>query len=321
MFPLCAATEGFPMPIDPRLQRLIDAKLEHARAPQWELPIEEVRAAFAAFWTPAVTGEPVGVAAVEDRAVPTRSGSVPARVYRPVAGDEPLPLLVYFHGGGYVKGGIVESDAFCRRLARTARQVVVSVGYRLAPEHPFPAALDDAWDATAWAFAHAGELGATARSFAVSGESAGGNLAAVVCLLARSSGEVRIARQVLLQPVVDFTLGFPSIGMPKTECLVPRGDLAWYYREYQGPRGDPRDPRVSPLWAEDLAGLPPALVIAAEFDTLRDEAAACAEKLRAAGVTVAYSCYPGMIYGFLQMAGLVEAAQRAIDEVATFLRD
>jgi acetyl esterase len=307
------------MPIDPRLKRLIDAKLAHARARQWELPIGEVRAAFAAFWTSAVTGEPVAVAAVEDRAVPTRSGSVPARVYRPVAGEE-LPLLLYFHGGGYVKGGVAESDAFCRRLARTARRVVVSVGYRLAPEHPFPAALDDAWDATAWAFARAGELGATARSFAVSGESAGGNLAAVTCLQARSRGEVRIARQVLLQPVVDFTLGFPSIAMPATECLVPRRDLAWYYREYQGPGGDPRDPRVSPLWAEDVAGLPPALVIAAEFDTLRDEAAAYAEKLRAAGVAATYSCYPGMIHGFLQMAGVVEAAERAIEEVAAFLR-
>ncbi|HEX6010229.1 MAG TPA: alpha/beta hydrolase fold domain-containing protein, partial [Geminicoccaceae bacterium] len=125
--------------------------------------------------------------------------------------------------------------------------------------------------------------------------------------------------QVLLQPVVDFTLSFPSIGMPETECLVPRGDLAWYYREYQGPGGDPRDPRVSPLWAEDVAGLPPALIVAAEFDTLRDEAEAYAAKLRAAGVAVRYSCYPGMIHGFLQMAGVVEAAQRAIDEVATFL--
>jgi acetyl esterase len=306
------------MPLDPSLKQVIDAKLAHARAPQWELPIGEVRAAFAAFWTPAVTGEPVAVAAVEDRAVPTRAGGVPARVYRPAAGEE-LPLLLYFHGGGYVKGGVADTDAFCRRLARATRRVVVSVGYRLAPEHPFPAALDDAWDAAAWAFAHAGALGATASPFAVSGESAGGNLAAVTCLHARSRDEVRIARQVLLQPVVDFTLSFPSIGMMKTECLVPRGDLAWYYREYQGPGGDPRDPRVSPLWAEDVAGLPPALIVAAEFDTLRDEAAAYAGKLRAAGVEVAYSCYAGMIHGFLQMAGLVEAAQRAIDDVAAFL--
>jgi acetyl esterase len=153
----------------------------------------------------------------------------------------------------------------------------------------------------------------------IAGESAGGNLAAVVALLARGRSDVAISRQVLLQPVLDFSLSFPSIAMSPTECLVPRDDLAWYYRTYR-PAGDPRDPRVSPLWADNLAGLPPALIIAAEYDTLRDEAAAYAERLRSAGIETRYSCYPGMIHGFLQMDGLTGQARHAADEIAGFLR-
>jgi acetyl esterase len=215
-----------------------------------------------------------------------------------------------------VKGGLDEAAAFCRRLTQSTGRLVASVEYRLAPEHPFPAALDDAYAATSWAFEQAAQLGATRDSFAVSGESAGGNLAAVVCLLAKSRQEVRISHQVLLQPVTDFTLSSPSIAMPATECLIPRDDLAWYYRTYYGAG---RDPRVSPLWAEDVSGLPRALIIAAEYDTLRDEAAAYAEKLRSAGVEVTYSCYAGMIHGFMGMGELVEEAQQAIDEIARFL--
>ena len=306
------------MPLDPRLAELITGKLAHTTAPQWELPIAAVRAGFAKLWTPAMTGEPATIAGVEDRTVSGRAGDVPVRLYRAVGPPTPS-LLMYFHGGGWVKGGLDEADAFCRRLARTTGRLVVAVDYRLAPEHPYPAALDDVWDATTWAFDHAGKLGGTTRDFAVSGESAGGNLAAVVCRLARAQGGVHISRQVLLQPVTDLTLACPSIAMPETECLVPRADLAWYYREYLGAGVDPRDPSVSPLWAADLAGLPPALIIAAEYDTLRDEASAYADKLRAAGVAIRYACYPGMIHGFQQMAGLVDAAQQAIDEIARFL--
>jgi acetyl esterase len=307
------------VPLDPRLAQLIAGKLAHATAPQWELPIAEVRAGFAKLWTPAMTGEPVGLAGVESRALPARAGNVPVRLYRPLGVTAPS-LLMYCHGGGWVKGGLDEADAFCRRLAHGTGRLVVAVGYRLAPEQPFPAALDDAWDATVWAYGHAAELGGTARAFAVSGESAGGNLAAVLSRLARTRTEVSISRQVLLQPVTDLTLSFPSIAMPDSECLVPRADLDWYYRQYLGPGGDRRDPCVSPLWADDPGGSPPALIIAAEYDSLRDEAAAYADKLRAAGTEVRYSCYPGMIHGFLQMAGLVAQAQQAIEEIARFLR-
>jgi acetyl esterase len=306
------------MPLDPAMQHLIEQKLAHTAAPQWELPIDEVRAAFRRLWTPELTGPAPRTERVEDRSVELQGRCLPVRIYAP-DGAERAPPVLYFHGGGYVKGGIEESDAFCRRLASTSDHAVLSVGYRLAPEHPFPAALDDALATTLWAFEHAPEIGARPGGVVVAGESAGGNLAAVVALLARGRGDVIISRQVLLQPVLDFSLSFLSIAMSPDECLVPRDDLAWYYRTYC-PAGDPRDPRVSPLWADDLSGLPSALIIAAEYDTLRDEAAAYAEGLRAAGVATRYVCYPGMIHGFLQMAGLTGQARRATDEIAKFLR-
>lgn len=305
------------MTLHPALRELIDDKLANTTAPQWRLPIEEVRASFRALWSPSMTGAPVEVASVEDRTLDTHAGAVPVRVFTPEA-DGPVPIMMYFHGGGYVKGGLDETDAFCRRLARTTGNVILSVDYRLTPEHPYPAALDDAYACSLWAYQNAGALGGTQDSFSVCGESAGGNLAAVICLLARSDEEIEISRQILLQPVVDFTLSFPSIGMPASECLVPREDLAWYYEEYYS--GDTRDFRVSPIFADDLSGLPPALIITAEHDTLRDEGKAYADRLRASGVPAQYSCYSGMIHGFLQMAGLVDEAQQAIDEISRFAR-
>jgi acetyl esterase len=302
------------MPMNPALSRLIAEKLAHPRPPQWEMPLADVRKAFRDLWTPALTGDPPAIARREDATVPATA--VPVRIY---AQEPNRPAMLYFHGGGYVKGGIDESDAFCRTLARLSRHVVVSVDYRLAPEHPFPAALDDAVAATLWACTRPGDLGAAPGPVVVCGESAGGNLAAVVCLRARSEPRIAISRQVLLQPVIDFTLSFPSTALRPDECLVPRDDLAWYYRTYYGNERDFRNPLVSPLYAGDLAGLPPALVIAAEYDTLRDEDEAYAKRLRAAGVAAEYRCYPGMVHGFLQMGGLVAEARSAVEEIAQFL--
>jgi acetyl esterase len=307
------------MALNAALKQLIEAKLAHARAPQWALPITEVRQAFRSLWTPAITGEPVSLRRIEDVNIPSGDTSIPARVYA-AGGPEPCPVMLYFHGGGYVKGGIHESDAFCRYLALATRHVVLSVGYRLAPEHRFPAALDDAISATIWAGAHAADLGGTPGPVIVCGESAGGNLAAVTCMHLRSSPHVAIRHQVLLQPVVDCAMSFPSIAMASTECLVPREDLAWYYRTYCSDQCDPTDPRVSPIYSQDLAGLPPALIIAAEYDTLRDEAKAYAERLKAAGVATRHICAEGMVHGFLQMRGLVPVdARTATEEIARAL--
>ena len=305
------------MPLHPALERLIQTKLAHTHKPQWALPISEVRQAFRDLWSPAITGDPMSVSRIEDISVPGPDSAVRVRVYGPER-NEARPIMLYFHGGGYVKGGIEDSDAFCRRLARTSRHVVLSVAYRLAPEQPFPAALDDAYAITVWACHHAVEVGGASGPVVVCGESAGGNLAAVTCLVARSDPRVAIRQQVLLQPAVDFTLSFPSIALPSTQCLVPRDDLAWYYKSYYGDR-NLKDPRVSPVFADDLAGLPPALIIAAEYDTLRDEAQAYAERLQGAGVATRYVCYAGMVHGFLQMSGLVAEAQSAVDDIVRAL--
>jgi acetyl esterase len=308
------------MALNAALKQLIAAKLAHMHAPQWELPIAEVRQAFRSLWTPAITGEPVSLRRIEDVTIPGVAAPIPGRIYAP-DGPRPCPVMLYFHGGGYVKGGVEESDAFCRHLASTTRHLVLSVDYRLAPEHVFPAALDDAVAATLWAATHAADLGGAPGPVVLCGESAGGNLAAATCLRLRSNPEVSIRYQVLLQPVIDFTLSFSSIAMPPTECLVPRDDLAWYYRTYCDGQCEPADPRVSPIFAPDLSGLPPALIIAAEYDTLRDEAEAYAGRLKEAGIATRYLCADGMVHGFLQMPGLVPDAQRAIEEIARTLKN
>jgi acetyl esterase len=306
------------MTLNAALKQLIDTKLAHTREPQWALPISEVRQAFRNLWTPAITGESVSIYRVEDVTIPSVEAPIPARIYAP-GGPKPYAIILYLHGGGYVKGGIEESDAFCRNLAHVTQHLVLSIAYRLAPEYPFPAALDDAMAAATWAGTHAIELGGAPGALVVCGESAGGNLAAVSCLLLRKDSRIAIRHQVLLQPVLDFTMSFPSIAMPPTECLVPREDLAWYYRIYCGDQCQPKDPRVSPIFAQDLSGLPPALIIAAEYDTLRDEAKAYAERLKGAGVATRYVCAEGMVHGFLQMRGLVAEAQSATQEIARAL--
>jgi acetyl esterase len=278
------------------------------------MPIADVRKGFRDFWTPAITGQAPAPERIEDLTIPGPAGGIGARVYASQR-DRRDPVLVFFHGGGYVKGGIEESDAFCRRLAIATRHAVVSVDYRLAPENPFPAAVDDAFAAAAWASSHANELEARPGPLVVSGESAGGNLAAVTCLRARTDPRIAIRRQVLLQPVLDFTLSCASMALSASECLVPRDDLEWYYRTYYG-GSDRKSPDVSPLFAPDLSGLPAALIVTAEYDTLRDEGAAYAARLQSAGVDVRYTCYPGMVHGFQQMAGLVSAAEAVVREIA-----
>jgi acetyl esterase len=299
------------MALNPALKQLIDTKLAHARAPQWELPIAEVRAAFRNLWTPAITGNAVSISRVEDVSIPGADANIPARLYVP-EGPKPAPVILYLHGGGYVKGGIEDSDAFCRNLAHVTRHIVLSIGYRLAPEHPFPAALDDALTAVVWAGAHAGELGGMAGSVIVCGESAGGNLATVACGLLRSDSRVAIRYQVLLQPVVDFTLSFPSIAMPPTECLVPRDDLACT----TAPIGQPVCPQRSarsPIYAQDLP-LPPRSS-PPNTTAARRSGSPC----RASGARGGPTCFLGERHGArLRRGGLVREAEIATEEIARY---
>ena len=243
---------------------------------------------------------------------------VAARLYRPAS--ETLPLLVYFHGGGWVVGSVALSDTFCRSLANASGCAVLSVDYRLAPEHRYPAAPDDAYAATRWAATHAEGLGIDPARIAVGGSSAGGNLAAVVSLMARERGAPRIALQLLHVPVTDHDFARPSYVTNAKGFGLTRAGMEWFWDHYAPDPSRRDEPYASPLREKDLAGLPPAIVVTAECDPLRDEGAAYAERLRAAGVTVTHLDYPGMVHAFMGWTSVVPTGARAMREVGAELR-
>jgi acetyl esterase len=304
------------MPIDPQVRQLLDGFEALEQPPFSEIRPEELRAIFAA--TSVMNSRPDTPAATEDRRVPGLGGDIAVRVYRP-AGDGPWPLVVYFHGGGWVIGDIETHDSLCQHLAVDTPAVVVSVDYRLAPEHRCPAAVEDAEAATRWAAAHAAEMGADPSRLAVAGDSAGGNLAAVVARRARDAGGPAIAFQLLVYPATDLTRSQPSHVENGEGYMLTTEAMEWFIGHYLGDT-DPKDPDISPLFATDLAGLPPALVVTAEFDPLRDEGEAYAERLRDAGVAARTSRYDGMIHGFLSMDSLLDGARRALAETIAALR-
>ncbi|GGM36417.1 hypothetical protein GCM10007977_042280 [Dactylosporangium sucinum] len=248
-------------------------------------------------------------------ASPHGSGSVPVRLYRP--GPGPLPMLCYFHGGGFVFEDLDSYDPFCRVLANASGCLVASVGYRLAPEHPYPAGLIDCYTATAWLAANPGGVGARPGPVAIGGDSAGGNLAAAVALMARDRRGPDIAHQVLIYPFLDPACAEPSharLPWPATE------DMLWCWDQYLPAAAARDDPYAAPLSAGDHRGLPPAFVLTAEFDPLRDEGAAYAERLRVAGVPTRYECWPGQLHGFLMHAGALDDAAAARRRIGSALR-
>jgi len=256
------------------------------------------------------------VARVEDISIPGRDGPVPARLYVPRDDGAPRPLMVYLHGGGWVVGSVEGYDTTCRRLALKGDCAVVSVEYRLAPEHPFPAALHDAWDATAWCAREAARLGGDAGRLVVAGDSAGGTLAAVVALMARDAGAPRIALQVLVYPVVDLVRETDAHVRNAEGYMLTTAALRWFYDRYVPDRAMRADWRASPLLCPVLRGVAPALVIAAEHEGLVDEDAAYAGRLRDEGVPVDYACFPGMLHPFFTLGGVIDDAARAEDMVA-----
>ena len=306
------------MPLDPQAQMVLD-QLRAINVVQFsDLGLEGARKLLddLAEATPGPQVE-----AVRDRTIPGPAGEIPVRVYCPAA-PGPLPVVVFFHGGGFVLGTLTSHDASCRELASGAGCLVVAVDYRLAPEHPFPAAVEDALAATEWVAAHAAELGADPDRLGVAGDSAGGNLAAVVCLLARDKGGPRIRHQLLIYPTVDLTGGdWPSYGEFGEGYLLTRQDMLWFMGLYFGPDADRRDVRASPLLAASHAGLPPATILTAELDPLRDEGEAYGERLRAAGVPVSVRRCEGQIHGFLGMTVAVERAAQAVDAAAAAVRE
>ena len=261
-------------------------------------------------------------ALVEDREIEGPNGKIGLRVFRPVGSNgRKLPALVWFHGGGFVIGSVPQSDADCRHLATLASIVVVSVEYRLAPEHPFPAAPEDCFAATTWVVENADALGIDRARIAVGGDSAGGNLATVVSLMARDRGAPRIRFQLLVYPVTDLvSLETKSHRANAEGYFLTRRTMLWFREHYVPGEADRKNPYVSPLHA-DLRFLPPAFVVTAEFDPLRDEGEQYAERLERSGSVVTHRRYNGMIHGFFSMNAFLDDGKRALHDCAAALKD
>ena len=265
--------------------------------------------------------EPPELLSAESLAIPAPHGRIPARIYTPKKlrkADGLAPGLVFFHGGGWVIGNLETHDVVCRKLAHEGEMIVMSVDYRLAPEHRFPAAVEDAVTATKWVAANAKGLGIDASRLVVGGDSAGGNLAAVVSLDARENGP-RLAGQLLVYPATDFSRKHPSHSEPETSILLTHTVVTWFMNNYLGD-ADINDWRASPARARTLADLPPAYVLTAGADPLRDEGDEYAARLKEAGVAVTYRHFPGQFHGFFTMGKLLNQANIAVGEIATWLK-
>lgn len=304
------------MPLHPQVKTVLDL-MAAAGPPPHHLSPEQARAAFLA--ARATKGDPEYIAKVEDRQIPGPAGKLPVRIYTP-DGRGPFPLLVYFHGGGWVIGNFDTVDASCRSLANLAGCIVVSVDYRLAPEHKFPAAVDDSYAAACWTALNAASFHGDPKRLAVGGESAGANLAAVVALMAQERGAPSLAFQLLLYPVTNYAFDTPSHKENGEGYFLSSEMMAWFWRHYLRNETDGDNPLASPLRAKHLRGVASAAIYTAEFDPLRDEGAAYAARLREAGVTVEYKCCEGLIHGFMGMAKLVEPAEKALEDAAAALQ-
>ncbi len=310
--------------LDPQAQKVLDEMAAVGRPELHTLTPAEARVVALTFAV--MGGEPEPIARVEDRKAPGPRGDIPLRIYTPKGpkgskGNDAFPLLVYFHGGGWVVCNLDTHDGICRALANAAGCMVASVDYRLAPEHKFPAALDDCYAATEWLAANAASIQADPARIAVGGDSAGGNLAAVVSLAARDRGGPKLVFQLLVYPVTDYYRpGTASYEEYASGYFLTRDSMIWFWNHYLRNESDADNPHACPLRAADLRGLPPALVITAEYDPLRDEGEKYAERLRAAGVLARATRYKGMIHPFFSMAGVLDQARMALAESAKALR-
>ena len=312
-----------PTDVHPEIQAFLRQMAEAGLPSIQDLTPEAAREQFEAGMRARLESFPAPpVASVENRTIPGPAGAIPVRVYRDAEpAGEGLPVLAWFHGGGHVIGSLDTHDAMARNLCLEAGCVVVSVDYRMGPEHPFPAAVDDCFAAVRWLAEHGGEVGADPGRIAVGGDSAGGNLAAVAALLARDEGGPALRHQLLVYPVTDYRCRGPSYERyARGYGTLEAESMRWFQRHYLGGPDAAGDWRASPLLAADLSGLPPALVITAECDVLRDESVAYAERLAEAGTACEHAPYAGMIHGFFGLLGIVGAATQAHARAARALR-
>jgi acetyl esterase len=301
--------------LDPQARALIDLMIERGVPPTHTLTPAQARSFYRdrrGFTQP----EPPPMAEVQD----LMAGSVPVRLYRPTATQTPQPVLVYLHGGGWTIGDLDTHDVLCRQLARDGACAVVSVDYRMGPEHRFPVAVEDCVEAFSWVQAQAQALHLDASRMAVGGDSAGGNLAAALCLVQREAGRPMPAFQMLIYPATDMRAVAPSHTTNGQGYMLTNDSINWYRGNYIADQADWSDWRASPLLASSHAGLPPALVLTAGFDPLRDEGLQYANALSAAGVPTQYVCFERQIHGFITMGRVIEEAHTAVGLCGTALR-
>ena len=313
------------MPLDTATEKFLEIIQSAGLPPVYEQTVEAARAGMRAN-VQQLPGTPTAVHRIEDRTLPGVATGVPVRVYWPRAtkAGERLPMIVHYHGGGWAMGDLDTHDAIARYYCTHADAIVLSVDYRRPPEHKFPAAVDDSYLAACWAADHATELGGDATRIAVTGDSAGGNLAAVVSQLAKANGRPAIAFQALVYPATDLELAKPfrsRAAFGGGEYFLSTRDMDWFVSLYlNDPRKDVADPRASPLRSHDLAGLPPAVVVTAGFDPLHDEGREYANRLSSAGVAAEYRCFTTMIHAFISFAPLIPAGEEGLAFVAARLR-
>lgn len=301
--------------LDPQIQLLLRLMAMAGMPALESLSPADARAVFRSTGG-ALAGSPIQMADVKEAVAVHGDVRVPLRIYVPRSGRQPHPVLVYYHGGGWTIGDLDTHDNVARRFADRGECMVISVDYRLGPEHPFPAAVDDAIAAFAWAVSNAQDLGGDPGRIAVGGDSAGGNLAAVVAQQTCRRGLRQPDLQLLVYPVTDLAAETRSYESFASGFYLTRAGMRWFRDNYLGGSGDALDPRASPLRAESVRGVAPTVVLTAGFDVLRDEGRAYAERLDAEGVEVEYREYPSLIHGFISMAGVVRGAAEAFDDAA-----
>ncbi len=319
--------------LDPQAKEILDQHAKYATMPMEQLSADEARniplldyaardlvaSKMSARAATMISPMPEQVSSIHHHRLPVKDGSILLRIYTP-AGPGPHPVLLYFHGGGWVIANLDVYDASARALCNAAECVVVSVGYRQAPEHKFPIAIEDCFAALQWAQKNAASINGDPLYVAVAGESAGGNMAAVVCLMARAQGTASPVHQLLIYPVTDFSFATPSYTEHANASPLNAAMMHWFAGHYLKSPSEASHPYASPLQSSDLSGLPPATIITAEHDPLRDDGRLYSSALQAAGVAVAYRNFDGMMHEFFSLAGLLDAGSEAVRFAATELR-